>query len=393
MANRVNINETLESSEMAPLDKAISNSIYGFNHSGILPVLQSNKDKQGYTFFVKPQLNLTDVNIRNIRQMYGLFDKNELSANRIIRTTLDPRLQWGINHPLYNQDKLECPLIDMFNPFIPILSNTLTNLSGWPDIAIPTFTSKSGLRKEQLAMVDGTFEMFDVFDLSATFKSFINEPLTTLFQTWTQYSALVFEGMLYPYIDMITENEFDYNTRIYRFVMDTSGRYIKKSACTGAAFPTSVPVGKFFDLSADKPYSSQTEEINITFKCMGARINDDLTFLDFNDTVAAFNPEVRAYLQGDVSNMIVIPYDLLPVLSNRGYPIVDLETYELKWLLSKDSPTYKRLINADTEDNSIPNNDLNESVGMSTQPDDLEANGITIGNNEEISTEDPLLTL
>ena len=346
MRTRTNMNDLLEDSSLKPLDKMITNALYGFNHLDKAPVLESNKDHQGHTFFVRPQLNLSTLNIRNIRQMYPLLTKKKLSAQRYVRTMLDPRLQHGLDEDIYYKEEITTPLVDKFNAFIPILSNTLSNISGWPDVTVPTFTSQAGLRKEQFSMIDGTYEIFDAFDLDLTFKNFMNEPLTMLFQTWVQYSSLVFEGMLYPYLDMVVANEIDYNTRVYRFVMDRTGRFVKKVAATGASFPASVPTGKFFDMSKDTLYGSQTSEINIQLKCMGAMYNDDILFKEFNETTAIFNPAVRTYLEAtdkESTDMEVIPYELLPLLNYRGYPIVNLKTYELQWLINKNSRTYRRI--------------------------------------------------
>ena len=350
MQDRINVNEVMDTSEVKPKDKAIGNALYGFSHGTHLPVLESNTDSQGIVFFTRPQLNMHTSNIRNSNYMEQLLDNNELSMNRFVRVTLDPRCPYELNSEFYSNEKIDTPLVDKNMPFIPILSNTLTNLSGWPDSVVPTFTSSSGLRKEQIAMIDGTFEVNDVFTLSATFKNFLNEPLTTLFEKWGQYASLVFEGMLYPYLDFITENEFDYNTRIYKFTLDKSNRFITKSFVTGASFPSTWPSGKYADFSRDKPYNEQTNDININFVCMGARYNYVRNLLDFNRLVATFHPDVKNFLTGNASHMVPIDYDLLKLFDFRGYPIINLETFELVWLISTDSPSYKKyVLNEDEE--------------------------------------------
>jgi len=165
-----------------------------------------------------------------------------------------------------------------------------------------------------------------------------------------QYASLVFEGVLYPYIDFILENEFDYNTRIYKFTLDSTNRYITKSFVTGASFPVSWPSGKYADYSRDKPYNEQTNEININFTCMGARYNYTRNLLDFNRLMGIFHPDIRNVLSGKKSNMVPIDYDLLRLFDFRGYPVINLKTYEIVWLISKDSPSYKKFIlNEDPE--------------------------------------------
>ena len=208
MGTKVNINDLFEHSDLKPLDKLVTNNLYGLNNNIKNSELPQNKDLQGYTFFTRPQLNLTTHNIKNIRQFYSLLNTSPLSVQRFVRCTLDPRLQYDIPNLSGGSEVVDTPLVDKNNGFIPILSNSLSSLSGWPDMVAPTFTSPNGLRKEQISMIDGAFETYDAFDLSATFHNFINEPLTILFQTWYMYSSLVFEGLMYPYEAFIDEFEF-----------------------------------------------------------------------------------------------------------------------------------------------------------------------------------------
>ena len=335
--------------ELGNWDQLVSENLFGINVLRDLPPILPNKDHHGFTFFTRPQLNLSTINISNVRYFLQMLTDDEVSIPRYVRATLDPRLQRGIKETefgtnFYRNEQKDCPLVDRNNPFIPILSNLLTNISGWPDMVTPTYTSSAGMRKEQFAMVDGTFEIFDVFDLNCTFKNIINEPLTMLFQVWNQYPSLVHEGKLHPYLDFLVENEFDYFTRIYRFITDPSGRFITKAACTGAAFPTNMPFGKFFDYSNDTPYTDQTKEINITFKCMGALYNDIKIFVAYNKVMSYFNPEVDSYLKGEICNLEKIPYDLLPELNHRAYPIINIAKNEIEWLVRKDDKVYRNML-------------------------------------------------
>jgi len=127
--------------------------------------------------------------------------------------------------------------------------------------------------------------------------------------------------------------------------MDASGRFIKKAAATGASFPPVSPTGKFFDFDRSKPFTDQTGAINITFNSVGALYFDDKVLRDFNAVQAIFNVEIRNYLKDPAtSSMEVVPYKLVNNLKYRLYPIVDLKTYELKWLIDKNSKAYKRLV-------------------------------------------------
>ena len=339
-------NEWIGRTEMGDIKRIVGSTLRGFNVTRQQPPILPSKDHMGLVFFTRPQLNLSTVNIKHIRQFKQLLTKDETSIQRYVRCMLDPRLQFGIPSQLYNNERIETPLVDKFNPFIPVLSNLIQNMSGWPDMVVPNYTSSNGMRKEQFAMIDGTFEIFDYYELNCTFRNIINEPLTWLFQVWEQYAALVFEGMCHPYIDFISEFEIDYNTRIYRFITDESGRKIKKAACTGASFPRNVPMGKFFDFNHELNYSDQTKDINISFGCMGAIYNDIKIFFAFNRTWMIFNPMVKKWLTGDKigSGLDVVDYELLPKLNYRCYPVIDMAKNEFVWLINKNDPVYKALI-------------------------------------------------
>jgi len=334
------------------IDKALSNNLYGLNHQQVKGLLPENRDSYGLTFFTRPQLNLQNANLRNVRQFYNLLTNKKDSVQRFVRATLDPRLAFSqvvkdadANTQIIGQGAKVTNLVDRNMAFIPVLTNTIKSMSGWPDVVMPSFTSKSGLKKEQWSIADGSIEIFEAFDLDVNFRNIKDEPIIMMMQTWLTYMAQVFEGNISPYMDFITENEIDYNTRIYRIVMDESKRYVKKIAATGASFPINVPSGKFYDYNDATKYNDQTKEINIRFKCMGAMYNDSILVKEFNETGAIFNPDIRKLLNGDNShNLELIPYDLLERLNHRGYPIIDIDTMELTWWISKDSLTYKELL-------------------------------------------------
>jgi len=330
--------------------RALSNNLYGLSNNGIRGALPENKDSHGLVFFTRPQLNLSSSNIKNYRRMYSLLSEDSASVARYVRCVLDPRL--AITQPEdSNLTTIRSDLMNEFLPFIPVFTNNIKTVSGWPDLVLPTFTSKEGLRKEQWSIGDGAIEIYNSFDLDCVFKNTKDEPITTIIDTWLSYIANVFEGTLSPYLDMITENEIDYNTRIYRLVMDETQTYVKKIAATGASFPVNVPSGKMFDYTEETKYNDQTKDINIRFKCNGAMYNDAILIDEFNKTVGVFNPEVRNMLYGRSHNLERIPTKLTKALNFRGIPLINKNTLALEWWISKNSLSYKKMINLIKGDN------------------------------------------
>lgn len=246
-----------------------------------------------------------------------------------------------------NKSYVTCPLVDNKMAFIPVLTNTIKEMSGWPDYTIGTFTSKEGLMKEQWSIVDSFMDIYSSFDLDCTFRNIKDEPLIIMFETWLRYMANVFEGMMSPYMDMLIENEIDYNTRIYRLVLDESKTIVKKIAACGAAFPVNVPNSRFFDYNDSNKYNDSAKDINIRFKAVGAMYNDDILVHEFNQTVGIFNPDLRKLVREGIvpSNYVEIPYNLIHLFNHRGYPIIDKNTLQLKWFINKSSKVYQELYN------------------------------------------------
>lgn len=328
------LDDYFQATPIGSVDKAVGNNLYGFNHRQVPGMVPSNKDTYGFTFFTRPQLNLQSPNLRNERRFYPMLTENELTMQRFVRTTLDPRLIHGYSFGKDKVPAISCPMVDNLNAFIPILTNNLNSISGWPDITAPAYTSKAGLYNEAWSIVDGLTRNYESFDIDASFRNTRGDPIMYLFYAWVHYQSLVFEGKLLPYVDFIVENEIDYNTRIYRLVLNNQKDTVTKIAATGAAFPISVPTGSFFDYNNDKPYNDQNKDITIRFRCLGVDLMDDILIHEFNQTVAVFNPAMA-----DRGSMIKVSKDVAAYFNHRGYPRINPDTYELEWWV--DSGQYR----------------------------------------------------
>jgi len=323
--------------------QAGSDTMYGYNQFKTGGNVPANNDTQGFVFFTRPMLNLNKWNLIRHRELYPLLTNDELSIQRFVRCTLDPSLEH------YSGTKVTTPMMDNKTAFIPLMTNTILKLSGWPDVVAPVYTSKQGVRKEQWAIIDGTTENNESFDLDATFLNIADDPLGMLIHTWVTYASGVFDGQLKPYAGFEASNSIDYTTRIYRIVMDKSSRYVKKIACTIASFPINVPTGKYFDYDRLALYTTQTKEINVRFKCMGCVYNDDIIIKWFNKTSGYANPALKAVVHSKFDpngshGYDVIPRSLLPKFKHRGYPLINTNTYELEWWIDRNSVDYKRLV-------------------------------------------------
>lgn len=330
------------------LDKTQSNNTdnaWGINHRMVPLALQLNKDCYGITFFTKPQLNLRDDNCRRDRKFSRLLTMNDKSIQRIVRCTLDPRLLFNTQRDAEGQDiegssqsTITCPLVDRKLAFIPFLTNNLVSLSGFPDLRVPTYSAKEGPYKEAYGFADGPTDDYTEYDVTASFRSLQGDPISNLAFFWEHYQSKVHEGVMYAYGDFIISREIDYNTRIYRFVLDPSKRFIQRMGCSGASFPIALNNGSHMDFDITKPYNNSGEAIQIPFKCYGFIYEDDIIVRSFNDVVSYFNEDMcgddLAMVSRPSENMVKIPFEHLSIFNHRGYPWINPSTYELEWYVS-----------------------------------------------------------
>lgn len=326
--------------------------------------VHTNRDHMGYTFFTRPILNLTYDNLSAVPTMAALRNAPSVSYQRMVRAYLDPwqqqgrynnvpdvreRMQYTGNNPddIHRGAALndtDSPLVNPHNPFIPLLSNTLSSLSGWKDIALNDYTSKAGINNEQWSKVDGFFYKTEAFELSSSFKNIEGSPVMSLIHHWMEYMANCLEGRMNPYPVFIAEREYDYNTRIYRFIMDHTKTYITQWAST-IAWPSSLSYGNQFNFDASKTFIDMNGEVSVTWKCIGADINDPIMPYEFNQLVEYYCPDLAIdYTKYDkrTESMVVQGNNYRKLHGDekmRGLylaiPLVNYLTYELEWWISK----------------------------------------------------------
>lgn len=306
-------------SGLGTLSEVASNSTLGINHRGVGNPQPTNTDNYGLTFFTRPNLNLTYDNLQADRRMMPLASQDPTSYQSAIRNWLDPD----------NSSKVPSTLVDPLMPFITILTNNLHSISGFPDPYVDTFDTKEGNYKEVLSMMDGPPRHFGAYPVTATFRNIGGDPISLLFYHWLIYGARVTDGSMVPYPEAMISNEIDYNTRIYRFVLDPSRRFIQKVINCGAAFPQGVPLGAAGNFDIDQPYNLANASLSIQFQCNGCEINDPIAFEDFNRLMQMFNPSMadgirqQAYVKLQPQELMLFNY--------YGYPWVDVRTQELQW--------------------------------------------------------------
>ena len=331
MLNKKDIDKLPNKSGFSAVYSSISQMFWGIDHAHAGSFIQKNTDTQGLTFFTRPYLNLSYNNVLADRRLLYLLDQNDTySVYRAIRVMLDSYISSNLNT---ESPVLRSNLVDYRSAFIPILTNTLESLSGFPDITLNTYQSSEGVRKEAWKMVDDVAEINSPQSLTATFKNIKGDPISTLFTVWTIYMGNVYSGRMVPYPDMVVNNTIDYQTRIWRIILDRSKKYVTKIGCAIACFPTAAPLGSAFDYSKDTPFSTNLDQISIPFECVGFEYNDPILISEFNVTVAMYNRAMSYYRRE--KEMVLLDKEILHEFNFNGYPYIT-ENLEFQWWMHKD---------------------------------------------------------
>jgi len=300
----------------------------GFNRTQQGSAVPANTDMQGLTFFTRPNLNLSYDNVMAVRQLSVLASDNPRSYSRIIRRMLWP-------DSIYSDVKDDRLIFDNRQAFMPLLSNSLTNMSGWPDLTLHAYSSNEGMAKEVWMMNDSIAEINGRFDLDCTFENALGNPIPLSLFAWLLYIGGVYMGTkIQPAGYSIVQNEIDYMTRIYRFSMDWSGRFIQKWAACGAAFPTGLSMGTSFNYSRDTPYNEANKSVQASFACVVAEYNDPITLWEFNKLVVMFNPDMGDGVRE--KSMVKISPEERKLFNYKGFPWVNLMgSNELEWWVDR----------------------------------------------------------
>lgn len=318
---------------------AMTRAFRGINHFNTGGAFPANYDQHGYTFFTRPRMKFSDKNCLVDRSLLYLLNDDPLTIPRAVRAYLDPI---GSGSPVgftvpdaLPSPKYSCPLVDPLFPFISILSNSLISLTGWPDINVDTYTSQEGIMREQWSMYDGISKYFGTFDLNSSHVNMRGDPLGLMFHSWVTGATLAkTDEQWIPWIDSIMDMEKDFETRIYRLVMDQTKTFVQKIACTGASFPTASNTGASFDYDSTKPVNQRQDTISMSWKCQGAMYYDPYTAVAFNITVVDFNPNMFPTNRSRLYTKI--PAFYRKYFRDEGYPWINLATSELEWYVPND---------------------------------------------------------
>jgi len=314
------------SSMMTNIKQSVGLTLYGMGLDHRIPLTGYNTDRQGLIFFTRPQLNLSSENIRPVRELSVLLGGDTKSISTWVRNTLDPRQNVKELAPLIGGRT--SALINNTYGFIPALSNLCLRMSGWPSRAVSLYTSSPGKLREVYMQVDGRSRLEGPVNLTLEFARIPGDPVSFLLDTWAVYPEYVYEGLMFPYADLVMSRELDYNIRIFRFIMDINGLKINRVGSTLPGIIMSSGDGSVFDFDRTKgtPGDSNTVSVPMTFPAVVQ--NDPAILLDFNQIAEMFKPKLKEERREKEMKKIAMRYR--GYFKGYLYPYIDLMNNHLE---------------------------------------------------------------
>lgn len=313
---------TLRRCNQDDVDQSLRNTLYGFNTDFSKRYMHPSRNNQGFTFFVRPQLNLSTDNIKYSRLLYGNMGDDAFNIPTFVRHTLDPRVAHGS----------EVDVINNKQAYIPLLTNSLLTLSGFPDIELPTTSTDPGLLQEVYTLPDGATDIYGPVEISTEFMNTTGDPIMHLFHTWVVATSLMVQGKIRPYADFISEHERCFDTRIFRIILDQTGKSVRKIAATGPGFVDTVGVGGGYDYNHENHYT-ESASTSFRFKCAGAEYRDPILVYEFNQIGEIFNPDLADEFRED--KLAKVPISLRHAVNHLGYPRINEKTMEFEFWIEK----------------------------------------------------------
>lgn len=334
------------------------NLFSGFNHRNAAIDLPRNTDRLGLTFYTRPDFNLDHSNVKISRLLTEALRAGYNSYTAAIMTMLDPQCGLfseatdkfgGPDRP--NQSFMpegEYGMVggpinngvgfDNKCAFIPMLSNLQLSLSGFPDSTLDVHRTEEGIMREQRSTPDSTRNTNSAVTLSATYANIAGDPISTFFNIYLDYISRVKDGTFLPRWENMLQRRADYEMRIYRFILDSTGRYVTKFGIANAVWPLNDTMGAFMNVpNVKNDIIADIDQLNVTYECNVTAYNDPIIKQEFNEVVTMFNPDMLPDLSSPDTfkpkNKDLVRLDsTMRIYGNmHGYPHIDINTNELTW--------------------------------------------------------------
>lgn len=254
-------------------------------HANAFPL---NAEHAGLTFITRPKLNLHSGSIVGERRLKCLDTTDPLSTAFYLRCLLDTKFAYN-NEDLVKQ----CPLINYYSPFNALLSNSITDITGFPDFSLDFETTDGGYQSENYSFPIGSDMCRKSHDISINVRDIPNGTLTSMFLIWILWIHLMNKGIVSPYKRDSDELVMPFTVSIYRFTLDvTRYRIVKWSKSTGCT-PKSLPIGAMFNRNSNEIISNAATKFTVPFNANFTEYCDPISLAEFNMLVKRYNGKSR----------------------------------------------------------------------------------------------------
>lgn len=173
---------------------------------------------------------------------------------------------------------------DNFNftsPFIPLLMNTCTTLTGAKDLNLQIYEYEEDEFQTKQNVATGMDDIYAPGQINASFKDISYGPVSLLFMLWIFYIHYVSRGYITTTKDHISERILDYTCSIYVFVIGADGRTIERFGKYTGCYPTSFPLAQQLEHN-DEVNQAMLQDVQITFQYNSYEPMNPEIFTDFN---------------------------------------------------------------------------------------------------------------
>ncbi|MCP4394316.1 MAG: hypothetical protein GY804_08665 [Alphaproteobacteria bacterium] len=250
----------------------------------------SNLELTGLTFITRPKLNLSAVSLKQSQKLSMLNSTDPSSIQFVTRCLLDPK--FADRHIALVES---APNLNHQSPFIPMLTNSLRSISGWPGKIMGTSTTIGGFHSENQVFAVGSDRLRKAYDVSMTFADAPNSIVLNLWDYWFEFIDLLMNGDVLMYPEDTDAQRMCYTFSVYRLMFSPCMRYTT-SWCkgTGSIIQTN-PIGEKFNFSNDEVYSQAAQEFSINCSINNIKYNEVDSLFAFNDVVRFFCPSIDQY--------------------------------------------------------------------------------------------------
>lgn len=335
-----------QSTGMGDPSRAMLYAMSGIDHRMAGTPYQTETTLQGYYFIQRPMLNLNGGNLVASDVLSQLVDT---TGEQHVRNAIPGKSGLGVRGGkgsaskyspfLYIRDILDVTrgteltpwptasaLVDDWQPFIPLLTNTCVAATGWPDKTLDSYSSPEGKRRQSWGMVDSVNEVNAPFDLTTSFRNIEGNMLHTLFSVWGEYMGRAYMGEVVPH-DFVLNNYFlDYGVNHWRITVDNTLQHVVDIGCAFCCWPIVDPTASRLNFNRDEPYIAADNTVDIQWRCHGFEVNTPRLMKEFNDKIA--------WLAGvGYANGKAMSYtDLKKENFARVLPHINLNNSKLEWV-------------------------------------------------------------